>query len=143
MSTDHVQLERRSGQRFDFHLPITVQAGGRDGEGLGFTQNLSSRGALFQTSFALSEHESVELTVVMPSEITLGENMRVRCRGRVLRVIPGGAGSVIAVHFAGYEFLPEENSLARPSFTTPPDPDSESDAGLSAHTFSIRPLARL
>ena len=45
----------------------------------------------------------------MPSEITLAENMRVRCRGRVLRVLSSTVGgrSVVAVHLDGYEFLPE------------------------------------
>jgi hypothetical protein len=34
---------------------------------------------------ALNEGAEIELTLRMPSEITLGENMRVRCRGQVLR----------------------------------------------------------
>jgi hypothetical protein len=36
---------------------------------------------------ALSEGAEIELTLEMPSEITLGENMRVRCRGSVLRIV--------------------------------------------------------
>ena len=133
MSATQVQFERRAGQRFDLHVPITVDAEGRTQAGTGFTQNLSSKGALFQTSFALVEQESVKLTVVMPSEITLGENMRVRCQGRVLRVAPGGSGWIAAVHFAGYEFLPEEDALnARNS--PQPQPE-EQDSGLSLHTF--------
>jgi hypothetical protein len=35
----------------------------------------------------LSEGAEIELTLKMPSEITLGESMRVRCRGRVLRIL--------------------------------------------------------
>jgi hypothetical protein len=55
--------------------------------GLGFTQDVSSRGVFLFTDMALSEGAEVELTLKMPSEITLGESMRVRCRGRVLRVV--------------------------------------------------------
>lgn len=114
MSTDQicatqVQLERRAGQRFDFQLPVSVRKPGSGCEACGFTQNLSARGALFYTDFPLCEADEIELTLVMPGEITLAENMRVRCRGKVLRVLPSGVGtkSIVAVHLADYEFLPE------------------------------------
>ncbi len=109
MITDQVQLERRAQQRFDFHLPISVRLSGREAEGCGFTQNLSARGAFFHTDLPLSEADAIELTLVMPAEITLAENMRVRCRGKVLRVLlsAGGTRSVVAVHLDGYEFLPD------------------------------------
>ena len=83
MSTDQVHLERRASQRFDFQLPVALRLSGTDREGCGFTQDLSGRGAFFYTDFQLAEGDAVELTFVMPSEITLTENMRVRCRGRV------------------------------------------------------------
>ncbi|MGA9966038.1 MAG: hypothetical protein WBQ10_12630 [Terriglobales bacterium] len=109
MSTDQVQIERRAAQRFDFHLSVSVRLAGADREGCGFTQNLCARGALFHTDLPLCEADAIELTLVMPSEITLAENMRVRCRGRVLRVLSSAVGgrSVVAVHLDGYEFLPE------------------------------------
>ena len=64
---------------------------------------------MFHTDLPMAEADAVEITLVMPSEITLAENMRVRCRGRVLRVLPSAmdAGSVVAVQLEGYEFLPE------------------------------------
>jgi hypothetical protein len=112
MSTDQVQLERRAAQRFDFHLSVSVRRAASGREGCGFTQNLCARGALFHTDLPLSEADAMEITLVMPSEITLAENMRVRCRGKVLRVVSSGAGnrSVVAVHLEGYEFLPEAES---------------------------------
>jgi hypothetical protein len=36
---------------------------------------------------AINAGSEIELTLKMPSEITLGESMRVRCRGRVMRVV--------------------------------------------------------
>lgn len=88
-------------------------------QGAGFTQDLSSRGVFLFTDMALTEGSEVELTLRMPSEITLGENMRVRCRGRVLRVINSGMASTpnttgrdlggprvgVAVRFDSYEYL--------------------------------------
>ncbi|MBZ5598383.1 MAG: PilZ domain-containing protein [Acidobacteriia bacterium] len=112
MSTDSVHLERRAAQRFDFHLPVCVRLAGSDQEGHGFTQDLSARGALFYTDFALNEGDAIELTLVMPSEITLAENMRVRCRGKVVRVAKPAVGSRtgVAVHLEGYEFLPDADT---------------------------------
>ncbi len=51
----------------------------------------------------------MEITLVMPSMITLAENMRVRCGGKVLRVLSSaqGRGSVVAVQVEKYEYLPE------------------------------------
>jgi PilZ domain len=82
-----VGVERRIGQRFAFNLPVSLRDVGTAAEGLGFTQDLSSRGAFLFTTMALREGAEIELTLRMPSEITLGENMRVRCRGRVLRIV--------------------------------------------------------
>ena len=112
MHTEPVHLERRAAQRFEFHLPVSIRLSGTDREGSGFTQDLSARGALLYTDFALAPNDAVELTLVMPSEVTLAENMRVRCRGRVLRVSPAGGCTKcgVAVHLDGYEFLPEGES---------------------------------
>jgi PilZ domain len=109
MSTDPVHLERRASQRFEFHLPVSVRLAGTEGCGYGFTQDLSGRGTLFYTDFPLSEGDAVELTLVMPAEITLAESMKVCCRGRVVRVAEAmtGSKSGVAVHIHHYEFLPE------------------------------------
>jgi len=87
MTAPPVGLERRIGQRFAFNLPVSLRDVATAVEGLGFTQDLSSRGVFLFTDMALSEGADIELTLKMPSEITLGENMRVRCRGRVLRIV--------------------------------------------------------
>ena len=87
MSTAPVQVERRVGQRFPFSLPVSFRVSATGVEGLGFTQDLSSRGVFFLTAASLREGDEIELTLTMPSEITLGESMRVRCRGRILRIV--------------------------------------------------------
>lgn len=117
MSTEPVRHERRGAQRFDFHLPVTIHLEGGAEEGAGFTQDLSARGAFLYTDFALPEGSAVELTLMMPSEITLAENMRVRCRGKVVRVVKAtvGARSGMAIHLEGYEFLPDHNPATEAS----------------------------
>ena len=106
MSTDPVRLERRSGQRFQLHLPLTIHVDGKTVPG--FTQDVSARGLFLYTEAQLAEGAVVELTFTMPSEITLAENMRVRCRGRVLRAAPSQAGprTGIAVQLDSYQYLP-------------------------------------
>jgi len=136
MTARSVGVERRIGQRFAFNLPVSLLDVATGAEGLGFTQDLSSRGAFLFTDMAFREGAEIELTLKMPSEITLGENMRVRCRGRVLRIVKpadtgwkpaasagsetrlAGAKSAetkigVAVCLKGYEYLPEtEDSSA-------------------------------
>jgi hypothetical protein len=130
MTAPPVGVERRIGQRFAFNLPVSLRDVTTAAEGLGFTQDLSSRGAFLFTDMALSEGAEIELTLRMPSEITLGENMRVRCRGRVLRIVkpvdhswrPAALAETetrsgetksaetkigVAVCLKGYEYLPD------------------------------------
>src|SRR5712691_7501061 len=113
MNTDQLHLERRAAQRFDFQLPVGVRLAGTDREGYGFTQDLSGRGTFFYTDFEVAEGDTVELTLVMPSEITLSENMRVRCPAEVKRVVRIQSRFGVAVHLQGYEFLPKAETAAQ------------------------------
>jgi hypothetical protein len=112
------RLERRGAQRFEMNLPLAVHFDGRTVPG--FTQDLSGRGVFFYAETALPEGAVVELTFTMPSEITLGENMPVRCRGRVLRATSSqdghshlGERNGIAVQLDSYEYLPSNEPTAQ------------------------------
>jgi hypothetical protein len=109
-------LERRGAQRFEVNVPVAVHFDGRTVPA--FTQDLSGRGMLFYTEAALQEGTVVELTFTMPSEITLGENMPVRCRGRVLRAAParGGQRNGIAAKLDSYEYLPTDEKAPLSQF---------------------------
>jgi hypothetical protein len=120
-----VRVERRGGQRFSYLLPLSLRETGSTVEGLGFTQDLSSRGVFFFTDAPLQVGAEIELTLRMPAEITLGENMPVRCRGRILRVVKpassvqesSGAGHAetkigVAVRLEGYEYLAEADATS-------------------------------
>jgi hypothetical protein len=99
------RVERRASQRFQLHLPVVLQF---DGSTIhGFTEDLTGRGVFFYAEAALAEGCGVELTFTMPSEITLAESMRVRCRGEVLRVSrSNGKKNGIAVRLDSYQYLP-------------------------------------
>jgi hypothetical protein len=149
MHADPVRIERRSTQRFGFNLRVRVRVPGRGHEAYGVTQNLSARGAFFYTDSALSVGDPIELTLVMPSEITLTDKMPVRCRGRVMRVAPPAGGNAygIAVHLEGYEFLPEAEAAAKGAGTfervssLQEQPESE-ELGMSSHIFHPRVALR-
>ncbi|HTR23498.1 MAG TPA: PilZ domain-containing protein [Terriglobales bacterium] len=105
------RIERRSAQRFEVLLPVAVRYNGDLIPG--FTQNLSGRGMFFYAEATIPEGAVVEVTFSMPSEVTLGESMPVRCRGRVLRAAPprAGQGNGIAVQLESYEYLPAHECL--------------------------------
>jgi hypothetical protein len=131
MSAEPVRMERRAGQRFEVHLPVSIQVGDRTVAG--FTQDVSARGVFFYAEAALPEGAPVELTFTMPSEITLAESMRVRCQGRVLRSLACGAGQKngIAVHLGSYEYLPESHPVPELVRVLPEDSTPEGSETIS------------
>jgi hypothetical protein len=109
MSTEPIRLERRARQRFEVNLPVSIQLGGVTVAG--FTQDVSARGIFLFSENPIPEGSRLELTLTLPSEVTLTESMRVRCCGRVLRcAASAGQRHGIAVYLESYEYLPECNS---------------------------------
>jgi hypothetical protein len=130
MTTSPVRVERRVGQRFSYLLPVSLRDPNSGIESVGFTQDLSSKGVFFFTDAPLAEGAQIELTLKMPSEITLGESMPVRCRGRILRVIRPAAALFgacsglaetkigVAVRLEQYEYLPADSHISGPRAAT-------------------------
>jgi PilZ domain-containing protein len=116
MSSSPVQHERRAAQRFPFQLPVALRLGG-EVECMGVTQDVSARGAFILTEAKVAEAAMVEFTLVLPPEVTLTESMRVRCRGKAIRVEGPGLGAKfgVAVVVEHYEFLAELRSEPRPA----------------------------
>jgi PilZ domain len=126
MTSSPVQVERRAAQRFGISLPISIRLADGQKEHHGFAQDLSARGIYFYCDFDLQEGAEVEITLLMPAEITLTDNMRVCCRGKVLRVhrpaansapvspaMNAGAKIGVAVHFEHYEHLPDTQATSQ------------------------------
>jgi PilZ domain len=131
MSTDSNRLERRAAQRFEVHLPVLVHFNGQTAPAV--TQDLSARGVFLYAEADLPQGAAVQLTFVMPSEITLGESMPVRGRGRVLRSIAtkGRQRNGIAVQLDSYEYLPEKQPILQ--FVRVSNPNEVSPARPSSH----------
>jgi len=109
MSTSSVQVERRASQRFPFQIPLGLKITSDGRQDCGLTQDISARGVLFYTDLNIPEGAGLELTLVMPAEITLAETARVRCQGKCLRVSGPGLGNkyAVAAQIKHYEFLAE------------------------------------
>jgi hypothetical protein len=104
-SAEQLRVERRCGQRFPYQVAVTLRVPGEAHSGAGFTQDLSSRGALVWTNFSLVEDQVIEMSLIMPSEITLTEDMAVCCRARVLRLERAeGNKPAVALRIEHYEF---------------------------------------
>ncbi len=109
----NAQVERRTEQRFPLSLPVIVKSfeGGLREES-SQTRDVSARGAFFFLENRLPEGASIEMVLTLPSEITLTESIKVRCKGRVVRVIEPAAGTSVskvgtAVMIEQYDFAPE------------------------------------
>ncbi len=100
--------ERRSTQRFNMKLPLTVRwnVSGTPGESNTESRDVSSRGVYFFLSKDVKEGSAVEIVLTLPNEITMAGPVRVRCLGRVQRTESrdeGALGVVAAIE--RYEFL--------------------------------------
>lgn len=100
--------DRRTMRRFDMRLPALVKlTGDTYQELLTETQNISARGVFFYLDRAVSPGAKVEVTLTLPSHVTLTDAVRVRFTARVVRVqspLPASRIGVAAV-IEQYEYL--------------------------------------
>ena len=100
-------LEQRGTRRFALTLPVAVRF--QDApvpEMPAHTKDVSARGVYFFMDAPVQSGSRMEFTMTLPPEITLTEQIRVRCVGKVVRIenqISGKYG--IAVAIEQYEFL--------------------------------------
>jgi uncharacterized protein with PIN domain len=110
MDLDVQQAEKRATRRFALRLPVSVS---RPGEGLALvtaeTRDVSARGICFYLDAPMTTGSVIEFTLTLPPEITLTESIRVRCKGKVVRVDDGlvDAKVPVAAVIDEYEFLSE------------------------------------
>src|SRR4030081_2300701 len=104
---DH-DKDKRGTRRFALRLPVTVRYGENEQEQAAQTRDVSARGICFYVDSAITAGSPIDFTLTLPPEITLTESIRVRCKGRVVRV-EGGTASTMAVAAVidEYEFLPD------------------------------------
>ena len=98
--------DKRATRRFALRLPVTVRYGENE-ENAAQTRDVSARGICFYVDSAIQAGSAIDFTLTLPPEITLTESIRVRCRGRVVRVEGGSPANKMAVAAVidEYEFL--------------------------------------
>jgi hypothetical protein len=98
--------DKRATRRFSLRLPVSVKCGD-DGEQATQTRDVSARGICFYVDSAIKAGSAIDFTLTLPPEITLTESIRVRCKGRVVRVEGGSpeAKMAVAAVIDEYEFL--------------------------------------
>lgn len=104
---DH-DKDKRATRRFALRLPVTVRYGENEPEQAAQTRDVSARGICFYVDSAITAGSPIDFTLTLPPEITLTESIRVRCKGRVVRVEGGTASKMaVAAVIDEYEFLPD------------------------------------
>lgn len=103
------QQEKRATRRFTLRLPVAIRfTNGGVHEFSAETRDVSARGVFFRLDKRLSEGSNIEFTLTLPPEITLTESIRVRCKGRVVRVEGSGEERIgIAAVIDHYDFVAE------------------------------------
>lgn len=102
------QQEKRGTRRFALHLPVSVSyADNGSKEKEAQSRDVSARGICFYVDSAIASGSPIEFTLTLPPEITLTESIRVRCKGKVVRVDEGPSNGKVAVAaiIDEYEFL--------------------------------------
>ena len=102
--------EKRTTRRFALRLPVSVSyAENGTLEKSAQTRDVSARGICFYVDSAIAAGSPIEFTLTLPPEITLTESIRVRCKGKVVRVDEGDLEGRVAVAAVidEYEFLSE------------------------------------
>jgi hypothetical protein len=104
------QQDKRSTRRFALRLPVSVNfSSNGTQEESAQTRDVSARGICFYLDSAIESGSPIEFTLTLPPEITLTESIRVRCKGKVVRVENGAPDGKVAVAAVidEYEFLSE------------------------------------
>src|ERR1700722_7735490 len=99
--------DKRATRRFALRLPVTVRFGGSEQGQSAQTRDVSARGICFYVDSAIQAGSPIDFTLTLPPEITLTESIRVRCKGRVVRIEGGSPAAKMAVAAVidEYEFL--------------------------------------
>jgi hypothetical protein len=110
MTVEVQQAEKRATRRFALRLPVSVNYTGDTGAAFAAqTRDVSARGICFYMDAPLTTGADIEFTLTLPPEITLTESIRVRCKGKVVRVESSQADAKVPVAAVidEYEFLSE------------------------------------
>lgn len=96
-------MEQRKAQRFNLKLPFElIRTGSAPASRPSETKNVSSSGVLFESDVSLRIGEPVEYVITLPTSPTPGILVRLRCMGKVVRLVKETG---IAATLERYEFV--------------------------------------
>lgn len=101
--------DKRRAQRFPMSLPVSVKLEDGGGETAVKTKDISSSGVYLEFSTPMDIGSSLEFILTLPAEITKGQAVKVKCRGKVIRVDRSQDSNEAAIGVAAtierYEFV--------------------------------------
>jgi c-di-GMP-binding flagellar brake protein YcgR len=103
--------ERRKYRRYDLSIEVKVKPRKRAASPVKtVTRDISARGVYFDFSERMEPGSDVEFELNLPPELAAGKSVRIRCRGKIVRVdTPKGEGTTrIAASIENYEFIRPE-----------------------------------
>jgi hypothetical protein len=106
--TAGAQQEKRAARRFPLRVPIVVNRNGStDVSENAQIRDVSARGICLYLDTPIQQGSPIAFTLTLPPEITLTENIRVQCKGKIIRTEPGAQEGKIAAAavIEEYEFL--------------------------------------
>ncbi|MBV9073199.1 MAG: PilZ domain-containing protein [Acidobacteria bacterium] len=108
MASSASKAEQRSSRRFALKVPVSIRCDEATPKEIpAETRDLSAQGVFFYTGESLAEGSKLEFTLTLPPEITLTESIRVRCRGKVIRIHQDRQQTGIAAIIEQYDFVPD------------------------------------
>ncbi len=102
------QYEKPRAHRHPGKTPIELK------DGKGITQNFSSTGIFFETDKSFAQGQPINFTIVLEN-VNPGCPVRVKCRGKIVRVEENGQKIGVAVAISSYNFakLPDPEKKPR------------------------------
>ena len=101
-----VDTERRAGTRISTRVSARVRTSlGADLDAE--TRDVSANGVFLYTNSKMEKGTDVELVLILPPELTLGEKCWVCCQATVVRVEENGSAFGVAAQIRRMDILPE------------------------------------
>ena len=100
--------DRRKYHRYDLSIEVKVQPRKRAATVVEtYTRDISARGIYFDFSEKMEIGSELEFELNLPPELCAGKSVRIRCRGRIVRLDKPKteAGIGIAASIESYEFV--------------------------------------
>jgi hypothetical protein len=100
------KVDKRARSRISVNVPATVRTKDMDAETAAVTRDLSMGGVFLYTDRRVTEGSKLEIVLILPAELGLGEKQWACCQASVVRVEDGDRFGV-AARIDRLDMLPE------------------------------------